>query len=211
MAPWKAALGLIAALALPLAGARSQTADTPNPDWPCVQHKVDTLTSAQMWDGPPADGLTGWRNNEKIGKLIPVLANRRVPLEKAAAAIETFAAAQPQETRDEALALLFAGLLKTVNDDRAIVMRGIERFQRRQRARAAEIERQGVAIRRLTERAAADETARAELTKARQLYDWDVRIFRERQEAVPIACEIPVLIEQRLFALAREIRSRMQN
>jgi hypothetical protein len=36
-----------------------------------------------------------------------------------------------------------------------------------------------------------------------------VRVFAERQQSLPLACEVPVLIEQRLFAIAREIRERM--
>ena len=119
--------------------------------------------------------------------------------------------AQPQARRDEALKLLFAGLLSTVNNDRAIVMRGIERFQQRQKARAAEIERQGTAIRQLQARAASDEKARAELATAEDRYKWDVRVFSERQQSLPLACEVPVLIEQRLFELGREIRSRMSD
>jgi hypothetical protein len=98
-----------------------------------------------------------------------------------------------------------------VNSDRAVVMRGIERFQKRQKARAAEIERQGEAIRQLREKAAADATARIELAAAEDRYNWDVRVFTERQQALPLACEIPVLIEQRLFELAREIRQRMHD
>ena len=113
--------------------------------------------------------------------------------------------------RDEALKLLFAGLLSTINSDRAIVMSGIERFQQRQRARAAEIERQGTAIRELKERAVNDEKARAELAAAEDRYNWDVRVFSERQQSLPLACEVPVLIEQRLFELGREIRSRMND
>ena len=186
-------------------------AETTRPDWPCVQRKVATLTSAQMWDGPPVDGLTQWRDNEEITKLIAVLASRRVSLEQAAAAIARFAAAQPKERRDEALKLVFAGLLSTINSDRAIVMSGIERFQQRQRARAAEIERQGTAIRELKERAVNDEKTRAELAAAEDRYNWDVRVFSERQQSLPLACEVPVLIEQRLFELGREVRSRMND
>ena len=114
-----------------------------------------------------------------------------MPLEQAAAAIAQFAAAQPQDKRDEALKLLFAGLLSTVNSDRAVVMSGIERFQQRQRARAAEIERQGIAVRQLRERAASDEKARAELAAAEERYNWDVRVFSERQQSLPLACEVP--------------------
>ena len=203
-----------AAAILMALGTGAAIAAEPNPtapDWPCVQRKVAALTSAQMWDGPPVDDLTRGPNNEEIGKLIAVLANRRVPVEQAAAAIDAFAAAQPQDKRDDALKLLFAGLLSTVNNDRAIVMSGVERFQKRQRARAAEIERQGVAIRQLKEKAASDEKARAELAAAEDRYNWDVRVFTERQQSLPLACEIPVLIEQRLFELGREIRSRMQD
>ena len=99
----------------------------------------------------------------------------------------------------------------TVNSDRAVVISGIERFQQRQKARSAEIERQGAAIRQLKERAANDEKARAELAAAEDRYDWDVRVFSERQQSLPLACEVPVLIEQRLFELGREIRSRMND
>jgi hypothetical protein len=197
----------VIALGAPLALA----ADAASADWPCVQRKVAKLTSAQMWDGAPVDDLTKWRDNEEITKLIGVLASRRVSLEQATAAIARFAAAQPQERRDEALKLLFAGLLSTINSDRAVVMSGIERFQQRQKARAAEIERQGTAIQELKERAVNDEKARAELAAAEDRYNWDVRVFSERQQSLPLACEVPVLVEQRLFALGREIRSRMND
>lgn len=211
MTPWKAAVGLVAVMGMALVGSRVLAVDAANPNWPCIQRKVATLTSAQMWDGPAVDGLTQWRDHEDIEKWVPILASRRVPLEEAAAAIERFAAAQPQDQRDEALSLLFAGLLSTINNDRAIVMRGLERFQQRQRARAAEIERQGAVLGELKAKAAADETARAELARAEERYNWEVRIFSERQESLPLACEVPVLIEQRVFALAREIRSRMSD
>jgi len=180
-------------------------------EWPCVQRKVATLTSAQFWDGPQVEGLTQWHDNEAIAKLIPLLTSRRVTVEEAAAAIEQFAAAQPQQKRDEALKLLFAGVLQTVNNDRNIVINGIERFQQRQRARAHEIERQGVEMHQLKERAATDEAARAALRVAEDKYNWDVRVFTERQQSLPLACEVPTLIEQRLFALGREIRTHMQD
>jgi hypothetical protein len=211
MSPSNTVLGMIAASAIALGIPQALPADAASADWPCAQRKVAKLTSAQMWDGTSVDDLTQWRDNEAITKLIAVLTSRRVPLEQATAAIAEFAAAQPQEKRDEALKLLFAGLLSTVNTDRAIVMRGIERFQQRQKARAAEVERQGTAIRHLRERAASDEKARIDLAAAEDRYKWDVRVFSERQQSLPLACEVPVLIEQRLFELGREIRSRMSD
>jgi hypothetical protein len=204
-------LRLVAMFAAALAGSSALAAEAANPDWPCVQRKVVTLTAAQMWDGPAVDGLVQWSDNEAIRKLVALLASRRVSIEDAAAAIERFAAAQPQDKRDEALKLVFAGLLSTLNSDRRAVMSGIERFQQRQRGRAAELERQGAVIRQLKERAATDERVRPELAAAQERYDWDARVFGERQQSLPLACEVPVLIEQRLFELGREIRSRMSD
>jgi hypothetical protein len=204
-------IGLIAASIIALAAPRAIAADPANPDWPCVQRKVAMLSSAQMWDGADVDDLTQWRDSEETTKLIALLASRRVPLEQAAAAIARFAASQPPDKRDDALKLLFAGLISTVNSDRAVVISGIERFQQRQKARAAEIERQGAALRQLRERAASDDKARAELAAAEERYNWDVRVFTERQQSLPLACEVPVLLEQRLFALGREIRARMND
>jgi hypothetical protein len=204
-------VGLIAACIAAHGVPPAVAADAGNPEWPCVQRKVATLTSLQMWDGPAVDDLTQWRDNEEIRKLIAVLANRRVPIEEAAADIERFSSAQQQDQRDNGLKLLFAGLLSIINNDRAVVMSGIERFQQRQKARAAEIERQGAVIRQLKERVASDDKARAELAIAEERYNWDVRVFSERQQSLPLACEVPVLIEQRLFELGREIRSRMND
>jgi len=209
MTRWNAVIVMMVVIAL--APPRARAAEAANPDWPCVQRKVATLTSAQMWDGPSVDDLTHWRTNGEMTKLIAFLANRRVPLEEATAAIATFAGARPPEQRNEALKLLFAGLLSTVSSDRAVVMAGIERFQQRQRARAAEIERQGAALRQIKERAATDDQARAELAAAEDRYNWDVRVFSERQQSLPLACEVPVLIEQRLFALGRDIRQHMSD
>jgi hypothetical protein len=198
------AAGIIACVA-PIAHA----ADAANPDWPCIQRKVATLTSVQMWDGPDVGDLTQWNDNEEMRKLVPLLVSRRVSLEQAATSIAQFVAAQPQDKRDENLKNLFAGLLSTVNTDRATVMNGLERFQRRQKARAAEIERQDGALRQLKERATADTNARAELAAAEDRHNWDIRVFTERQQSLPLACEVPVVIEQRLFELGREIRSHM--
>jgi hypothetical protein len=162
-----------------------------------------------MWDGPDVDDLTQWRNNDEMKMLIALLVSRRIPLDQATDSIAQFAAAQQPHERDQALKLLFAGLVDTTNNDRAIVLHGIERFQQRQKARAAEIERQAAELRHLKEQAGSDEKARAELTAAEERHQWDMRVFTERQQSLPLACEVPVVIEQRLFELGRAIRSHM--
>ena len=201
--------GLIVASAIALAGAQALAASANGPDWPCVQRRVATVTSAQMWDGPDVDDLTQWRDSDEMKKLIARLISRRIPLDQATDAIAQFAAAQQPNERDQALKHLFAGLVDATNNDRSVVIHGIERFQQRQKARAAEIERQAAELRQLKEQAASDEKARAVLTAAEERHQWDLRVFTERQQSIPLACEVPVLIEQRLFELGRAIRTHM--
>ncbi|KFC64723.1 hypothetical protein FG93_05319 [Bosea sp. LC85] len=181
------------------------------PEWPCVQRRVATLTAAQMWDGPDVAALTSWQDDAEMERLIKVLVSRANPMENATESLAQWARAQPESARDEKLKTLFAGVLKTINDDRAVVLAGIERFQHRQRQLAERIQGQGAALGGLRARAALDEKAKAELTAAEDRYNWDTRFFAERQESLPLACEIPVQIEQRAFDLAREIRALMKD
>ncbi len=185
-----------------LAAAESTTAD-----WPCVQRKVPTLSAAQMWDGPSVEGVKA--DDAEVRKLVSTLASRRVPKEEAVAALKAFAGKLPAGEKDAKLTAVFAGLIATVNTQRTGVLAGIERFQQRQRQRSAEIEREGERLTKLKEKQASDAKAHDELKQAQDLFDWNVRIFQERQSSMPIACEIPVLMEERLFEMAREIRALM--
>lgn len=180
-------------------------------DWPCVQRKVETLSVAQIWDGPPIDGVKGWFREPGVPDLIELLASRRVPLEEAEAAIKKFAASQPEDKRDEKLTLLFAGLFDKVNSQRRSVMSGIEKYQKSQKERAKELERQSTEIGRLHSAGSSDESAAKQLALAEEQYNWAQRIFQERQSSIPLACELPVLIEERLYALTRAIRGEMKS
>lgn len=204
---------LIATLALATAAIGSATApvwaDRNDPDWPCPQRRVPTLSAGQIWDGPSLDGATAWQQDAAAKKLIATLASRRIPQPEAVEALKAYAASLPQAERAAKLTQLFAGLLSTVNQERSSVIAGILRFEQRQRGRAKELEREGTRIAELKPKAEKDEKARAELDNAQQLFDWNVRVFQERQANTPIACEIPVLMESRIFDMAREIRALM--
>jgi len=141
-------------------------------------------------------------------KLVSTLASRRVPLDEAVTALKDYAGKLAAGEKNDKLTTVFAGVLKTVNTQRSGVLSGIERFQQRQRLRSAEIEREGERIAKLKE-TAQGEKALAELKQAIDMFDWNVRVFQERQGNMPIACEIPVLMEERLFEMARQIRALM--
>jgi hypothetical protein len=182
-----------------------------SPDWPCQQRKVLTITAAQLWDGPSVENLKV-EKDDKISDLTEVLVSRRISLADAEKAIKEFAAAEPEAQRDQKLTQLFASVLEKINTDRQFVIGRVEEFQRRQKARAAELEREG---QKLAEKkpTAADQLVPMEtrLTPEQQEYNWNARIFQDRQQNLTFACEVPGLIEQRAYEIARLIRAQMKS
>jgi hypothetical protein len=183
-------------------------ADAKNPDWPCVQGKVENLSASAIWDGPPVDAIKDWGRDEKVAALVRKVVARRLPLDKAEAAILEFAKATPEAERDAAMTKLFAGIFETVNGQRRSVINGIEKYQRAQKARAEELEKQGINVIELKNSATEDPLAEFASPEEEKAY-WAGRIFQERQQNIPVACELPAVIEERLFALSRAIRAQM--
>lgn len=185
-----------------------------NADWPCVQHKQPVLTAAQMWDGPEIAAEGKRSQDDRIGKLVSVIISRRIPMDEVEKDIKAFAESQPADQRDAKLAELFESALREINTSRSSVLNGIEKFQRRQILRSHKLEEDGAKLAELIKTSEADlknqEAARL-AQEAQTRYDWDARVFQERQQNIPVACEIPVLIEQRAFALAQAIRALMDN
>lgn len=199
---------LMAVSALPLAsGTALAVGGAPgSPDWPCPQRKVAKLSPSDLqWEGE-LPSVQGWRQDSDINKLIETMSSRRVPLEEATKALKDYAAKLPAGERRAKLTVVFGALLETVNVYRSSVIDGIERFNRRQKGRAKEIEEEGLKLNELQKAAATDAAKRAEYEKAVELYDWNVRVFEERRQNLPIACEIPPAIDGRTFELGREIR-----
>ena len=92
-----------------------------------------------IWSGPEIRNEDRrWEEQSDIADLVRRISSRRLPLEEAFAAIDSFAATLGID-RTERLTLLFTGLLQTVNAERSEIMQGIERYTRRQRELAARI------------------------------------------------------------------------
>lgn len=185
-----------------------------NADWPCVQHKQPVLTAAQMWDGPQIEAAGKYSDDLAIGRLLPILVSRRISVEEAQKDIKAFADSISADKRDAKLAELFQAVLGQINAQRTSVIGGIEKFQRQQILRAKKLEQDGKDLAQLhkkLEAAPQDGTLAKSVEEMQSRYDWDARVFQERQQNVPIACEIPVLIEQRAFAMAQAIRALMSS
>lgn len=192
---------------------KAHAADAATPDWPCVWRKTLQLDAATIWDGPSVEGSKTWQGNDEIRKLSQFLISRRVKLEDVEAAVKKFAEAQPADVRDQKLTDLFAAVLSRSNDDRKLIISGIERFHKRQLARAKEIEKQGIVLPKAGETLPSEPISATEidkLTDEEERYKWDVRVFQERQQNIPVACEIPQLMDERTGAVARAIRAEMK-
>jgi len=188
---------------LRLAGA----ADPRYPDWPCVQAKVPDLSVAAMWDGPSIEQASkAWQDNATINNLVARLAARRVPVEEAQKSIEDFLAGAGGAKADKGV-LLFAGLFETLNRERTEVMNGLERLQRTQRELADHIKAEASALHEQQDKSQPDQ---ARIDELNSQVEWNTRIFEDRRKSVRYACEVPIIIERRLFALGRTIRQELE-
>jgi hypothetical protein len=204
MRPWSLAVAVVVELA---SRNMALAADPRFADWPCNQIKVPEISVAAVWAGPSIDDVgNAWEEEPAIRDLVARLAARRTSLDDAQRAIADFitrnATQRPQKAK-----LIFAGLFATLNHERGDVMNGIERFFRQQRTFADKIRSETGELRDLQDAADHDQSKVDELTNR---VDWDTRIFEERRKMVSYACEVPVLIEQRLFALARMIQQSIE-
>lgn len=201
---------VVAALSVMAVPPSAYAVDTSNPDWPCVQRKVEKLTSAQIWDGPDVDDVRNWWEDKEATKLARYIITRRVDLGDAEAAIAKFAEAIPEgEERDKRLTTVFAAVLEESNKVRSSIVAGIERFQKRQVGRSQRLEQQSTELSKLRRELGRAASENPEFAKLQEEYDWNARVFKERQDNLPLACEIPVEIEQRAFAVGRALRFHM--
>jgi hypothetical protein len=173
------------------------------PDWPCPQLKVPGISPATVWNGPslePVDKqlLADPRDAELVTRLVA----RRTQMEEARKLIEEFIGRSEAERQVRATAL-FAELYSVLNAQRDEVMNGIERFSRKEKDMAAEIRAKTRKMQQMQDESDADPAATDPL--ATQLA-WETRIFEDRQRSMSYVCEVPVLIEKRLFDLGKIIQ-----
>jgi hypothetical protein len=178
--------------------------DARYPDWPCMQLKVPELSAAAIWSGPPIDNVgDAWQQVPGLQDLVARLAARRTPLDDAEKQIAGYLTGTEAEKQEKAK-MLFAGLLGTLNEQRTQVMAGLERAYRKEKQLAETIRENTAKIRELQDSGEKDQ---AKLDALGRQIEWDTRIFEDRRKSMNYACEVPVTIEQRLFALSRAIQN----
>ncbi len=173
------------------------------PDWPCQQLKVPGISIASVWTGLSIEGLDKTEPTDpKLAELVSRLAARRTPMEDARKLIADFVVGTNGEKQQKAKSL-FAALYSRLNAQRDEVMNGIERFSRKQKAMAEQIRGETQQMRELQDKPNADQTQSDELANR---LSWQTRIFEDRRKSTSYVCDVPVLIEKRLFDLGSAIQ-----
>ena len=179
-----------------------------DPEWPCIQRKVPQLSIAQVWNGAdlPASAKD-WNKDAEIERLVSEIAARRNPIENAQKQIEEYAMSLPEGQTNEKLAQIFQGLFDMLNVEREQVISGISRYANKQRDLAADLRREASEVDKLRRASNVDQS---EFAKRNERLKWETRIFEERVQSLTFVCEVPTIIEQRLYNLSKFISQLMK-
>jgi hypothetical protein len=170
-----------------------------DPNWPCQAIKIDHMSLATMWAGPPLDKfLNDWRNYPAAAELAEKLAQRRVPIDAAKQQIEDFAKTAGPDRANQLLAVM-GGLFSLLDQERFEVIEGLDRFGARQKGYAAQIRAESGALGAAQD--AKEPDAKTVQTLSNKVY-WDMQVFDRRRQMISYACDVPDEIEHRLFELA---------
>jgi hypothetical protein len=174
------------------------------PDWPCQQLKVPGISIANVWTGPSIENIDTTKSTDpKEAELVSRLAARRTPIEDARKLVAGFVVGTNEE-KEEKAKTLFAALYSTLNAQRDEVMSGIERFSRKQKTAAEGIREETRKMREMQDASNVDQAQTDELAGR---LAWQTRIFEDRRNSTAYVCDVPVLIEKRLFDLGRAIQN----
>ncbi|MEZ2126847.1 MULTISPECIES: hypothetical protein [unclassified Sinorhizobium] len=202
--PLLAIVMLVMLSAAPMARAAANT----DPDWPCVQRKVPEISIGQVWNGGEIpETAKEWDKDPQVSDLAAELAKRANPIENVRKQVLDYASTLPKDQASEKLEQLFMGVFDKLNIERGQIISGISRYAEKQRELAADIRKKASEVDKMR---AASDTDPAELAKHDEQLTWETRIFEERVQSLTYVCEVPTLIEQRLYSVSKIINETMQ-
>jgi hypothetical protein len=191
-------IGLMAAAVSQSAPLRGE-----DPDWPCQQRLVPTLSAAAYWTGQSLDNVGDWHTDPAVADLVRRLAPRRVSPQEGLAQIQAFARGLSDDG-SRRFALAFRGLLEETDRQRAALIEQLKEIGRRQRKLADLVARLGEELSSIPPDASGEAAARR--LDLQQRHDFTARNFEEIQRTVRYACETPVELDARLGAWARALQ-----
>ncbi|MDQ0467073.1 hypothetical protein [Labrys wisconsinensis] len=190
-----------------LLAAPAALAQSAQGDWPCVQRRIATISAGSVWSGPDlAAASADWGQDFEAASLARQLASRRTPLEEVDGLVDGFAQ-KAGAAKSERLLRVFAGVLELTNTERSRILAGISRYAKGQEALAERVRDESDKLSLAKDSPAAEETPQTKEIEDR--LKWDTRIFQERRQSLTYVCETPVLLEKRVFEIARRIQPKL--
>lgn len=174
-----------------------RAADPSDPDWPCIQRRVEHLSIGVMWPEPVPEEAAPLP--EDLDEVAAQLALRRVSDEEARELLAEVAARHPDFKLDD-YGRLFQATFEHIDRQRAEIVAGIGGYARNQSRLAAEIDELQSEMSQLE--AAADPDF-DQIDELEAELDGRVRVFNDRAKSLTYVCESPVLLEQRAYAIAQ--------
>jgi len=204
---------LISALGLAALAGPALAQPKTDPDWPCVQRKVATLSPGQFWTGPDLAAAGDWGSDNDAAVLAQKIASRRTELAQVGPLLDDFAAkfGTDKDAKDKALTRVYAGVFEVLNGERDKVVGGIARYAQGQRRMAERIRDEADKVSQTKDAPSATDATELpkDQTDLEAKFAWDRRIFQERSQSLTYVCEVPQLLEQRLGEIARMIQAKL--
>lgn len=201
------------ALILLLSATAAAAQPRPDPDWPCVQRKVETLSPGQFWTGPDIAAAGDWGSDNDAAVLAQKIASRRTELSQVDPLLNEFAGkfGSDKDAKDKALTRVYAGVFEVLNGERNKIMSGITRYAQGQRRMAERIRDEADKISQIKDAPSkGDETELPkDQTDLETKFAWDRRIFQERSQSLTYVCEVPQILEQRLGEIGKRIQAHL--
>ena len=132
------------------------------------------------------------------------MAQRRVPIPEAEAAIAEFARKGGTEAKAKLPAAL-GGAFAELTRQRAQILDGLVRFGKKQTEMADAIRAENEALQ--SAPAGKPDAPDQQGAGAQEKLQWDLRVFEDRRRSIAYVCETPTLIEQRIGSLARAVQA----
>jgi hypothetical protein len=199
---------LLASLALVAVTSSSAAASRrgAEPDWPCVQRLVPSLSPATFWAGPDPASAGDWTAEPSVATLVRQISPRRVTAEAGESAIASFAdGIGSGDDRKRQLTLVFAGLLDETNRERKDVIERIKALGHRQNELAELASKASAELGGIPEDATGD--AAAQRQDLQQRFTFVTRAYEGGRQTLRYVCEVPVQLEARLGRYARSLQA----
>ncbi|MEQ5871013.1 hypothetical protein J4E08_14055 [Sagittula sp. NFXS13] len=181
-------------------------ADFTDPTWPCVQRKVERLSTGLMWPHPIPESLPEDESVQTdIAALAEKLSLRSLTLEELEPEIAAFAKAHGHDPA--LLGLVFQDVFDGLSRRRTRIISGIGDFSLGQIGLSEKIE--GARMEMDTQMTK-DEPDFDRVDALEEQLDWDQTIYSDRQKSITYLCETPVLLERRLYGIAQLLAGQIE-